>query len=116
MSESIARKFHEVYERLAPDYGYVTREETRDFDPESPNGQLMIAVCAEVLYELEAKLGEFENATLCDCCECLTYDPVDMGDHMQCPMCCKVAELEKKLDTVEATPLEVVRSPEAREA
>lgn len=48
MSEELARKFHEVYERLAPDFGYETRKETKDFDPESPNGKLMIRVCGEV--------------------------------------------------------------------
>lgn len=44
-----ARKFHEIYERLAPDFGYETREETREFDPESQNGKLMTAVLKELL-------------------------------------------------------------------
>lgn len=44
----IAKKFHEIYERLAPNYGYETRADTKAFDPDSPNGQLMIAVCTEV--------------------------------------------------------------------
>jgi len=50
-AETLARKFHEIYERLAPHFGYETRKETRDFDPESNNGRLMIAVCAEILAE-----------------------------------------------------------------
>lgn len=45
----MARRFHELYERLAPNFGYETRLETRKFDPHSPNGRLMIAVCAELL-------------------------------------------------------------------
>ena len=45
---AMAEQFHEAYERLAPEYGYVTREETKIFNPDSPNGQLMIAVCSEV--------------------------------------------------------------------
>jgi len=45
----LAEKFHETYERLAPEYGYETRPETKQFDPESPNGKLMIAVCGELL-------------------------------------------------------------------
>jgi hypothetical protein len=49
MSEILARKFHESYERLAPAFGYDTRNETRTFDPHSANGRLMIAVCAEVV-------------------------------------------------------------------
>ena len=44
--EELARRFHDTYERLAPEYGYTTREDTKEFDPDSPNGKLMIAVCA----------------------------------------------------------------------
>ena len=44
--------FHDTYERLAPTFGYETREETRQFDPTSPNGALMIAVAGSVLREL----------------------------------------------------------------
>lgn len=44
-----ARKFHDIYERLAPDFGYETREDTREFDPESQNGKLMTAVLQELL-------------------------------------------------------------------
>jgi len=46
--EKVARAFHDAYERLAPQFGYETREDTREFDPQSPNGQLMMAVCGEV--------------------------------------------------------------------
>ena len=45
----LAQLFHETYERLAPTFGYQTRPETRQFNPDSPNGRLMIAVAAEVL-------------------------------------------------------------------
>mgnify|MGYP001572067736 CR=1 FL=1 len=41
----LAILFHETYERLAPQYGYETRPETRVFDPTTPNGMLMLAVC-----------------------------------------------------------------------
>lgn len=44
----LARRFHDEYERLAPAFGYETRADTRQFDPESPNGRLMIAVCAAI--------------------------------------------------------------------
>lgn len=46
---NLARRFHEAYERLAPDFGYTTKPETREFDEDTPNGRLMIAVCAEIL-------------------------------------------------------------------
>lgn len=48
-AERLARQFHEAYERLAPKFHYATRPASRMFDPESSNGQLMIAVCAELL-------------------------------------------------------------------
>jgi hypothetical protein len=54
--ESVARLFHEAYERLAPQFGYETREETRvDWaDVPSNNKHLMIAVAGEVLAMLYA--------------------------------------------------------------
>ena len=45
---ALAVLFHHTYEKLAPSSGYETRKETRIFDPESPNGKLMIVVCKEV--------------------------------------------------------------------
>ncbi len=50
-AESVAKLFHEAYERLAPAFGYETREATRvpwENVPER-NKRLMIAVIAEVL-------------------------------------------------------------------
>lgn len=48
-AQCLAEQFHETYERLAPQFGYETREDTRAFDPESANGRLMIAVCRELI-------------------------------------------------------------------
>lgn len=45
----LAKRFHECYERLAPQHGYATRASTREFNPESTNGRTMVAVCAELL-------------------------------------------------------------------
>lgn len=45
---ALARIFHDNYESLAPEFGYETREETRQFDPESKNGKLMIAVAGKI--------------------------------------------------------------------
>lgn len=47
--EALAQFFHDTYERLAPMYGYETQASTKIFDPNSPNGKLMIAVCAELI-------------------------------------------------------------------
>lgn len=46
--EQLAERFHEIYERRAPEFGYETRKETREFDPTTPNGKLMIATCTEI--------------------------------------------------------------------
>jgi hypothetical protein len=45
----LALTFHRYYEELAPRFGYETRTETRQFDPNSSNGRLMIAVCEKIL-------------------------------------------------------------------
>jgi len=48
----LARRFHETYERLAPQFGYATCDDTKAFDPQSPNGKLIIAVCGEIAQAL----------------------------------------------------------------
>jgi hypothetical protein len=53
---AIATRFHETYERLAPLFGYETRQETRTFDASTPNGKLMVAVCAAIMEEAEVQL------------------------------------------------------------
>ena len=58
----LAREFHDAYERLAPAYGYTTRQDTREFDPDSPNGKLMTAVCSEVLGGMEAEIERLREA------------------------------------------------------
>lgn len=72
-AEAMARRFHEAYERLAPEFGYTTREETREFDPESANGRLMIAVCAALSQEPPAAApaqGEQAEPTEIRCPKC----------------------------------------------
>jgi len=53
-AEELARFFHETYERLAPDHGYTTREESAVpwEDVPADNKNLMIATCGEVLKKL----------------------------------------------------------------
>lgn len=51
----LARLFHANYEALAPWHGYETREETREFDPTTHNGQLMVATCARILAALDVE-------------------------------------------------------------
>jgi hypothetical protein len=53
-AEQLAQFFHETYERLAPNYGYKTREASAKPWAEVPesNKNLMIAVAHEVLCKL----------------------------------------------------------------
>jgi len=53
---NLARKFHDAYERLAPQFGYETRPDTKAYNPDSPNGRLMAAVCEEVMSEFVEQL------------------------------------------------------------
>ena len=50
----LAKLFHQVYEDLAPSFGYETRIETKEFDENSKNGKLMIATCKAILPEIKA--------------------------------------------------------------
>ncbi len=62
--EALARRFHEIYERRAPEFGYETRKETRAFDPTTPNGRLMIAVCTEITDTQPKPTGEWTHEKL----------------------------------------------------
>lgn len=54
-ADALARRFHEEYERLAPEFGYQTRQESAVPWSEVPtaNKDLMRAVVAEVFYEAD---------------------------------------------------------------
>jgi hypothetical protein len=54
----LAILFHNIYERLAPSFGYETRLDTKSFDANTPNGMLMIAVCKEIIKWQEQKMKE----------------------------------------------------------
>ena len=60
----IAKQFHETYERLAPSFGYETRKDTKAFDPNSPNGQLMTAVCQEIGDRIQSNAYDLLKLTL----------------------------------------------------
>lgn len=50
-AKKLAQDFHETYERLAPDFGYKTREESAKPWANVPeaNKNLMVAVCSKIL-------------------------------------------------------------------
>ena len=74
---ALARKFHEAYERLAPRHGYKTQLATRTFDPDSSNGKLMIAVCAEIA---PAMYAATRNQVLEDCARICESFALQVGD------------------------------------
>jgi hypothetical protein len=45
----LAILFHNTYEKLALNFGYETRADTKSFETTTPNGMLMIAVCKEII-------------------------------------------------------------------
>lgn len=45
----ITKKFHDTYEKLASEYAYETREDTKVFDINSNNGKLMYATVNEIV-------------------------------------------------------------------
>ena len=53
--EKLAQSFHESYERLAPSFGYATREASAKPWSDVPvqNRELMVAVCREMLRKIE---------------------------------------------------------------
>jgi len=53
-AEILAELFHEIYERLAPQYSYETRKASAVPWKNVPlnNKRLMIAVCEEIIKEL----------------------------------------------------------------
>lgn len=54
-AEQLAQLFHDMYERLAPEFGYTTRKSSAQpwKDVSEPNKSLMIAVAKRVLEELK---------------------------------------------------------------
>lgn len=63
-AEKLAKRFHEIYEDLAPKYMYKTRPETRKAWEEVPknNKDLMIATAERILDELQLEsLGRIER-------------------------------------------------------
>ena len=40
--EETTRRFHDIYEQVAKEYGYKTRKDTKELDFNSPNGMTML--------------------------------------------------------------------------
>lgn len=57
----LATKFHDTYQRLAPQFGYETRPETKVFNDSSPNGRLMVAVAHDLLASDDLLSGQINR-------------------------------------------------------
>lgn len=69
-AESVARRFHETYERLAPEFGYETREASAvpwDAVPEA-NRRLMVATVREVLAGISERADTGLEPFFCAAC------------------------------------------------
>jgi len=78
--EALALLFHELYEKKAPEFGYKTKDETKAFDPESPNGKLMIAVAHEINKTVIKPAGERAAAYMLRNHHKALYDALPVGD------------------------------------
>lgn len=107
-AQQLAVIFHNIYERLAPDFGYETRTETRNFDPTTPNGKLMIAVCAEVIAHHLAKPADpakpDAEVTLIEtiqCPKCQGDGESPSGVHAsRCPECGGAGRIKQRLSPI----------------
>jgi hypothetical protein len=67
-AEVLARRFHELYEELAPHFDYATRTDSAVEWQDVPlrNKNLMISVCRHILFERgldDGKTDETEDCT-----------------------------------------------------
>lgn len=59
--KKITLEFHKVYEELAPQFGYETRKDTKDFDFNSDNGKLMYATVEKVVEPILNELDRLQK-------------------------------------------------------
>ena len=59
--EETTRRFHNVYEQVAKEYGYKTREDTKELDFNSPNGMTMLKTVETIITPY---LEEIERLTI----------------------------------------------------
>lgn len=94
-AEMLAQRFHEAYERLAPSFGYTTREASAKPWAEVPhnNRALMVAVCKEVSQQLRAhcphprqaaEAADPDPLTICPFCHHPTAGPLAGCDKPEC--------------------------------
>ena len=83
----ITKKFHDMYEKLASEYTYETREDTKVFDINSNNGKLMYATVNEIVSSILKENQELKKQ-YCERTDCSGR----LGNSK------KVDQLEKELE------------------
>ena len=59
--EETTRRFHNVYEQVAKEYGYKTREDTKELDFNSPNGMTMLKTVETITTPYLEEIEELKN-------------------------------------------------------
>ncbi len=59
--KELVLQFHNTYEELAPEFGYETRKDTREFDFNSNNGKLMYATIEKLVKPILNRLEQDER-------------------------------------------------------
>lgn len=59
--ENITILFHDTYEEVSKKYGYQTREDTKVFDMESPNGKTMYETVEKIMTPYLQELERYKN-------------------------------------------------------
>lgn len=65
----LAILFHETYGRLAPSFGYETRDDAKKFDETSKNDRLIVVVCGKILSTLKASV--YDKNSKCKICNAI---------------------------------------------
>ena len=82
----ITKEFHDTYEKLASEYTYETREDTKVFDINSNNGKLMYATVNEVIKPIleenkkQKKVLDKANKKLNNFIECCKAEKLESGN------------------------------------
>ena len=59
--EETTRRFHNVYEQVAKEYGYKTREDTKELDFNTPNGMTMLKTVETITTPYLDEINELQE-------------------------------------------------------
>ena len=59
--EETTRRFHYIYEQVAKEYGYKTREDTKELDFNSPNGMTMLKTVEMITTPYLEEINELQE-------------------------------------------------------